>query len=177
MPFGATPSRWCVCQFHHFRFVFSNLKGQKWHCVRFWYDPVQRNHSLHCLARRFNGRMSLISLSPSDQRVNGQTECLEGVVQSLRGSLSGQLASVARTVRYSGSIRFWFMSFITSFFEMRTDLVVKRTHGICLLRIQFPSVFGGTESKRATSSTRRSSRPSSSNAVSSGLVGICRTPS
>jgi hypothetical protein len=19
MPFGATPSRWCVCQFHHFR--------------------------------------------------------------------------------------------------------------------------------------------------------------
>src|SRR5271165_1432782 len=24
MPFGATPSRWCVCQFHHFRIV-----GQK----------------------------------------------------------------------------------------------------------------------------------------------------
>jgi hypothetical protein len=21
MPFGATPSRWCVCQFHHFRGV------------------------------------------------------------------------------------------------------------------------------------------------------------
>ena len=26
MPFGATPSRWCVCQFHHFRFGIKNLK-------------------------------------------------------------------------------------------------------------------------------------------------------
>jgi hypothetical protein len=26
MPFGATPSRWCVCQFHHFRRVFQTIR-------------------------------------------------------------------------------------------------------------------------------------------------------
>ena len=25
MPFGATPSRWCVCQFHHFRTLQTDL--------------------------------------------------------------------------------------------------------------------------------------------------------
>jgi hypothetical protein len=29
MPFGATPSRWCVCQFHHFRFKINNLSSIK----------------------------------------------------------------------------------------------------------------------------------------------------
>ena len=26
MPFGATPSRWCVCQFHHFRTLVMRLR-------------------------------------------------------------------------------------------------------------------------------------------------------
>jgi hypothetical protein len=55
MPFGATPSRWCVCQFHHFRPLLPRTEPACWRgCTRRTMTMVSCPRK-YCNVRNFRG--------------------------------------------------------------------------------------------------------------------------
>jgi hypothetical protein len=75
MPFGATPSRWCVCQFHHFRFIINNLQAllaDKKSAGRIQTKSFSHKNLLEANVHRF-GRLHPILHLSSARNVSGKT--------------------------------------------------------------------------------------------------------
>ena len=101
MPLGATPSRWCVCQFHHFRasncFTFNQLlktPGAFHQCIHYYHHFLHQL-SLGKLPAPKSGQLGKKRTDHVRLRLDGTHSRLDGIVARLvlqRGRRSGAIA-------------------------------------------------------------------------------------